>query len=153
MNCLILLPRVLSNGTQLPPIPQPPSPATTNYVVFPQSDKCGEKVTMRGLSLIPSLPEESAVTRPPLSPSFLFPPHCEDLQARRSSERVLIFMSSETCFSITNPLPRLINSSHLFPSFSSYFNVPSLFKTVPEIGVLHVGPCILRIYAFVSIGI
>lgn len=130
MNSLSILPHsTCKQSFQISPNHFPfhstpyPWPGPINYVIFPHAYKRGERLKCRFcLSLIPLLPEESAV----MTSTFLL--------ITLTNEHVSIFIStfSEICFLVSNRSSLTYKQQPSFPffsSFSSYVNVLFLFKT------------------------
>lgn len=134
------------------PFPQALSLAPIDSVFSPRAYNCGEKVETQILLLILLLPEESEAKASMLL-LIKFPTYY-GLHRPANTFSFSSLFPLKVVFQQLTFLPPLCKQRpcfHFFSSVFSYFNVIFLFEMVPEIGVLHVGPCILRIDRFVSI--
>lgn len=95
--------------------------------------------------------------RPPCCRSLIFPLTVETccLWSPANMFSLLSLFPLKVVFQQLTFLPWLYKQQpcfHFFSSVFSYVNEIFLFEMVPEMGILPVGPCILGIHRFVSIG-
>lgn len=94
---------------------------------------------------------------PPCCRSLIFPLTVETcrLWSPTNMFSLLSLFPLKVVFQQLTFLPRLYKQQpcfHFFSSVFTYVNKIFLFEMVPEMGILPVGPCILGIHRFVSIG-